>query len=178
MIAGLVLSDSEDVESGIAFFGENGVETLSILDTTEIADEIVEREPDVLAVNTGNQVIRELSEDEEELKEEGYMFKPASMQKKKVKRFQAIQKTVNHRTGTAVEFIRFDPQITSKELAIDSESALVSYGIETDELDSTLEFDALLGAVTARFYQQGDFRDLGVVIPGKPEEDEEETEKA
>lgn len=178
MIAGLVLSDSEEVESGLAFFGEDGVETFSILDTAEIADKIVEKEPDVLAVDTGNQVIRELTENEEELKEEGYSFTPASMQKKKVKRFQAIQNTVNHRTGTAVEFIRFEPQITSEELAIDSEAALESYGVKTEELGSALEFDALLGAVTARFYQQGDFRDFGVVIPGKAEAEEEETEKA
>jgi hypothetical protein len=180
MIAGLVLSESEEMESSIAFFGEEGVETFSLNDTGEIADLIVEKEPDVLAVNTGSEVIRELSEQEEELKDEGYSFTPSSMEKRKVKRFQAIQNTVNHRTGTAVEFIRFDPKITSEELAIDSEQALEAYGVETGSLDSAREFDALLGAVTARFYQQGDFKDLGVVVPGASaeEQDDEDTEKA
>ncbi|MFB6143881.1 MAG: hypothetical protein ABEJ98_01085 [Candidatus Nanohaloarchaea archaeon] len=176
MIAGLVLSDSEEVESALAFFGEDSVETFSVLETEKIVDEICEREPDVLAVDTGAEVRKDLTENEEELKEEGFMFTPSSMEKKKVKRFQAIQRTVNHRTGTGVEFIRFDPHISSEELAADTEDALESYGVDTSTLDSSREFDALLGAVTARFYQQGDVRDFGIIVPGETGEDD--TKKA
>jgi hypothetical protein len=32
----------------------------------------------------------------------------------------------------------------------------------------------MLGAVTARYYEQGDFRDLGIIVPGEESEQKEE----
>jgi len=63
------------------------------------------------------------------------------------------------------EVIRFEPQITADELAIHDDSALGSYGVDSSKIESAEQFDAMLGAITARFYEQNQVKDLGVIIP-------------
>lgn len=165
MIAGLILSDNEQLNSELAFVGDE-VETFSVEDNQEIVEKIKEFEPEIVAVNSASEVTREeFSEQEEELKEEGYNFTPSTTESKKVKRLQALKAVLNRDMEEPIQFIRFDPHITAEELAIDSERAFESYGINASDLESARQFDAVLGAVTARFYQQQQFKDLGVIVP-------------
>jgi len=76
-----------------------------------------------------------------------------------------LKAVLNRDMMDSPDFIRFDPQITAKELSIDGDDALASYGVEPSDIDSARVFDAVLGAITARFYQQEQFQDLGIIVP-------------
>jgi hypothetical protein len=165
MIAGLVLSDKEQLDSEIAFLGDE-VKTYSLDTNEEIVEKISELEPEIIAVNSSGEITREqYSDQEEDLKDEGYNFTPSRTESKKIKRLQALKAVLNRDMLDSPEFIRFDPQITAEELAIDGDKALNSYGIGPSNIDSARQFDAVLGSITARFYQQEQFQDLGVVVP-------------
>jgi predicted nuclease with RNAse H fold len=164
MIAGLILADSLEEDCSLAFLDEK-LETFQVETNDEIVELIEEKEPEVLAVDVGTeQGKEEFTKQEKELKEEGYIFTPNSHQTRKVERMQSLERHLNHAMGGRIQIIRFEPQITARELAIDSEQDLKSIGVEGD-IGSVEEFDAVLGAVTARFYSQGQFEDLGVVVP-------------
>lgn len=174
MIAGLLLSETTEKESILAFLDDD-TEVYRFKTNTEIAEKIEQENPDIVAVNVGSEVPEEeLHEEEEELKEEGYSFTPSRTEPKKIKRLQALKAEVNHlMPQNAPEFIRFDPFITSEELALDGDASLESLGVATDNINSSREFDAVLGAVTARFYQQDQFNDLGVIVPDSLQDKEE-----
>lgn len=177
MIAGLMLSDEEDLASELAFLGDE-LKVFSLETNQEIVDKIVEFEPGVLAVNSAGKVTREeLSDEEENLKEEGFNFTPSRTESRKVKRFQGLKTLIKREMLEAPEFIRFDPHITAEELAIEGDKALDAYGVDTSDINSARQFDAVLGSITARFYQQKQFQDLGVIVPKNLESDESDDEE-
>lgn len=166
MIAGLVLTTTEEDESSIAFIGESDTEAFSVKDTGELVDLVVEKKPEILAVNCGTELSKgNLTQDEEELKEEGYSFTPSANEKKKVERARAIDRSLKHHMDNPPELIRFDPFISSRELALDSDKAVESLGVDASNIESSQEFDAVVGAITARFYSQNQYKESGVVIP-------------
>lgn len=174
MIAGLILSDNEQLNSEIAVLGDE-LKVFSLESNEEIVEKIQEFEPDIIAVNSAGEITREdLSEQEEDLKEEGYSFTPSSTESKKIKRLQALKAVLNRDMLESPEFVRFDPHITSKELAIDGDDALNSYGVNSSDIDSARQFDSVLGAITARFYEQDQYQDLGVIVPQGLEVEESE----
>lgn len=174
MIVGLILSDNEQLNSEIALLGDE-LEVYSLETNQEIVEKITELEPEVVAVNSAGEVTREeLSEQEEELKEEGYSFTPSRTESKKVKRFQGLKTLIKREMLDAPDFIRFDPHITAEELAIDGDKALDAYGVKTSDINSARQFDAVLGSITARFYQQEQYQDLGVVVPQSLDTEESE----
>lgn len=166
MIAGLILTESTDQKSCIAFLGED-TETIELSTNPELIEAISERKPEVIAVDSGTErAPGELTEKESELKEEGHAFTPTSHEKMKSRRLEAIQSELFAEMGAeGPEIIRFEPGITSTELALDSDEALESMGVHTENITSARQFDAVLGAVTARFYQQNQFSDMGVIVP-------------
>ena len=167
MIAGLILTDNTDLKSCLAFIGEDETESVEIATNEEIIEQLSEKKPEILAVNSGTDPSRgELTEKESELKEEGHSFTPTSHDKMTSRRLEALQSQIFAEMGAeGPEVIRFDPGITSKELAIDSDEALESLGVKTGQITSARQFDAVLGAVTARFYQQNQYSDMGVIVP-------------
>lgn len=166
MNAGIVLKDTVEEDTCIVFLGEE-VQCCSAGTNDEIIELIREKQPEVIAVDVGVQVSKdEFTEQEEELREEGYRFTPNSHETKKVRRLEALKARLFEELGAEQpEVIRFDPQITADELAIHGEDALRSYGIDPSSIENAEQFDAMLGAVTARFYEQNQVRDLGVIIP-------------
>lgn len=172
MIAGIMLSDNENVNSEVAFLGDE-LELFSLETNQEIVEKLREHSPDIVAINSANELPRDqLSEQEEDLKEEGFNFTPSHTESKKIKRLQALKAFMRREMTERPEFIRFDPHITAEELAIDGDKALNSYGIESSDINSARAFDAVLGSITARFYQQEQFRDLGVIVPQNLNADE------
>lgn len=167
MIAGLVLKDEPGKECGVAFLDEE-LETYSVESNEEIIELLEEYGPEVVAVNASDKTsIKEFSKDEEELREEGHIFTPLSHESELVKRFEALKAGCQQSLGPDMpEFVRFDPRITADELAIHNDEGLKSFGLETEDIRSSDEFDAVLGAVTARFYQQDQFEDMGIIVPG------------
>lgn len=173
MIAGCILEDSTDNESVIVFLGEDNVEVKEFSRNKEAIKLISERKPEIIAFNVGTEKSfrDEFTEKEEELKDEGFIFRPNSHEGELMKRLQAFkQHLFKEMAVKQPEVIRFEPQITAEELAINTDKGLESYGIETEKLESSKHFDAMLGAVTARFYQENNVRDYGVIVPGKDEE--------
>lgn len=160
MIAGLNLNT--EGESHLAILDEE-LELSSFETNEEIVDSLPEKVK-ILAVNAPIERVEGLTEKEEELMEEGYQFTPSTHNVDLNRRAVHLQQMLFEK-GKEVEIIRFDPMITSKELAIDGDSALESYGIDTESIDSAGVFDAVLGAITARFYQQDQCKDLGIQIP-------------
>jgi hypothetical protein len=165
VIAGVILSDSLDEESKLAFLGDDELEVFSVETNDEIVDLFEEFRPEIIGFDVGTeQGLKEFTKNEQELQDEGFIFTPNSHQEKKVERLQSLQKHVKHKLDYIPEFIRFEPQITAEELMLDGEDALESLGVEGD-IGGAREFDAVLGVVTARFYSQGQFEDYGVVVP-------------
>lgn len=165
MIAGIVLSDNEQLDSTMAFLGDE-LKVYSLESNEEIVEKIKDLDPEIVSVNSAGAVTKEkLSEQEEDLKEKGYSFTPSRIESKKVKRLQALKAVINRTILDSPEFIRFDPHITAEELAIEGDKALDSYGVDPSDINSARQFDAVLGAITSRFYQQEQFQDLGVIVP-------------
>jgi len=165
MIAGLNLST--EGESKLAILSD---ETRIIsMDTNEEIMEAIPEKVDILAVNAPLNPGEGLTEKEEELVDEGHQFSPSTQNKTLGRRAMHLKQLMAQNKPN-IEFIRYDPMLTSKELAIDGDDALKSYGISIDSISSSSEFDAVLGAVTARFYQEGACEDLGVQVPTSFEE--------
>lgn len=166
MYCGIIFAEDDSKDSQVAFLGEE-IKVFTVTSNKEIIELVSERKPDLVAVNTGMEDINHLSAEEEELKEEGFIFTPSRHDTHRVRRFQSFEGLLKRSMSMdeVPEFLRFNPSITRKELAIDGDSALESYGIETEDINSAGEFDAVLGAVTARFYDQGQADDRGIVVP-------------
>lgn len=166
MNAGIVLKDNTREDSKVVFLGDK-VSCHSVKTNDEIPELIVGKEPNVVAVNAGTEKARkELTSQEQELKDEGHSFIPTSHDKQRSKRLEALKARLFEEMGAErSEVIRFDPQITADELAIHDDSALKSYGVNPSKIRDSEQFDAMLGAVTARFYEQNQVKDLGVIIP-------------
>lgn len=175
MIAGVVLSD-EDGENCFLAFLDDELSVATVTTNEQIVERISNKKPDIIAVNTGFiSGPGELMDGEEELKEEGYRFTPVSHEKMKSRRLESLRSALEAELGQeSPEIIRFDPHITSRQLAIDSDKALSSLGINPEPIQSAGEFDAVLGAITSRFYQQNQFEDMGVIVPSSLEKESEE----
>lgn len=175
---GIVLTEKDEKESAVATLDKE-VESRKLESNQEIAEHIKEVFPDIVAVNSGMKEMRELSDGEEELQEQGHIFTPASQDTKRVRRFQDLKRRLEQSMASEElpEFIRFDSVITGRELALEDDKGLESLGIETSDINSSKEFDAVLGAVTARFHDQGQTKDMGVVVPQALHEDDEEETK-
>jgi len=167
VLAGLILKNNLDEDCKISFLMEEDLECFSVKTNEEIV-ELVERfEPEVLAVNVGmDESPEEFTDNEKELVEDGFSFIPNSQKKKIMKRLESLSNHLNSVMGVeSPELIRYDPLITAKELAINSDSDLESLGINVNGVKSAEMFDAVLGSVTARFYQQNQFEDFEVIVP-------------
>ncbi|MFB6245725.1 MAG: hypothetical protein ABEJ03_05265 [Candidatus Nanohaloarchaea archaeon] len=166
MVGGLILKDSLDEDSVLAVIGDE-TRTFSASTNEELADLFESQGIDVVAVNAPMNLRRsEFNEQEEQLRDEGHIFQPSSSQKTLARRLEALKDIAFERMGSeSPDFVRFDPQITSKELAIEGDEGLESLGVAPDGIESAEEFDAVLGAVTSRFYQQNQFEEKAVVIP-------------
>ncbi len=175
MLCGIVFGETEKDESSVAFLSDE-IESFTVDSNKEIVELVKERKPGIIAVNTGLEERRRLSDGEEELQEEGFIFTPAKDDVKRVRRFQSFKAHLAQElSGDELpEYIRFDPVISGRELAIDSDDAFEGYGVDPSDIDSAAEFDAALGAVTARFFQENQVRDLSASIPEPIREKKEE----
>lgn len=179
MIAGLILKDTTEEDSLIAFLDEE-LEIHNVSTNQELAELIQQKKPEVIAANVGtNEGPEELNQDEKDLKEEGYVFTPTSHEAKRSRRMEALNAQLFEMMGAeSPEAIRFDPHITAKELALHGDRGIKSLGVGTEEIKSSEQFDAALGAITARFYQQNQYTDMGVIVPDSMDSENDGDEKA
>jgi hypothetical protein len=174
--AGLILKDNIEEDSILVVAGPEETKKWRLKTNQEIVEALEDEDVEILAANVGmKQGREEFTKKEEELKDEGYSFIPSGHQVKKMKRLESLGAHLEKEIGvTAPDIIRFNRFISAEELAIHDDEALESLGFDTSEIESSDGFDAMLGAVTARYYEQGDFRDLGIIVPGEESEQKEE----
>lgn len=177
--AGLILTDDTDEDSVLVVASSEKCETWTLSTNKEIVEVLEDEKVEILAADVGMEQGRdEFTKQEEQLKEEGYSFVPSGQQVKRMKRLESLAAHLDHSLGIeSPEIIRFNRFITSEELAIHDDEALESLGFETGEIENSKQFDAMLGAVTARYYEQGSFHDMGVIVPGEGSEEEDEDEE-
>lgn len=172
---GLVMQKSKDIECGVAFLSDK-VECFSEKDDKNILKLIKERDPDVVAFNTplkAKKTDKEFREGEEDLIEEGFSFLPREMHdRNKLERTEFMKNTLKREVPQA-EIIECRPMITAEVLGIEGDDELEDLGLETEDIHSTTEFEALLAAITAKYYANEMYRDKGFVLP---KEEMEETE--
>jgi len=170
--AGLILKDNLEEECKISFLTDNNLSCFSVSTNKEIVELIEEHEPEIISVNVGiDETPEEFTEQEQNLIDEGFSFIPNSQKKKLMKRLESLTSHLNKTMGVkSPEVIRFDPIITAKELAISNDSDLRGLGINTEDIISAEMFDAALGSVTARFYEQNQYEDFEVIVPSPLEE--------
>lgn len=161
MIAGVNLRT--DGVSKMAVLGDEEIEILDIDSNMDIVEALNE-DVSVIAVNAPLTADEGLSEGEEELIDEGYRFSP-STHNTDLKRRAMHLKQLFVEEGVESELIRFDPMITARELAIDGDQAVESYGVDSSDISGSDEFDAVIGAITARFYEKNQVKDLGIQVP-------------
>lgn len=154
MIAGLNIKD----ESVYVALLDEELETFELKDDRKIIEKL--QGCDVVAVNAPLKQGRELEEAESDLVDEGIRFTPGGHGE----RARFLKRNAEMK-GLDADFIRFDPMVTSRNLALEDDSGLRGLGVDPSCIDSSMEFDAALGAVTARFYDQGQVDDLEVVVP-------------
>lgn len=167
MIAGVFLVDSLDEDSSAVFLGDEVTEVYEFTENSELVEFLDDLKPEILALNSAMELTDETERYEEELSDQGFSFTPASHEKKLVKRIESLKRGIKRKLDSDnMEIIRYEPQITADELAIHGDEGFESYGIDASVLDSSKEFNAMLGAVTARFYQENSVRDHGIIVPG------------
>jgi len=160
----------KDGETKVAILGD-GTKIISAESNKDIVDAL-DSNSNIIAINAPLIKSDGLSDKEEELIDEGYSFSPSTHNKVLHRRALHLKQLL-FEEGVEAEVIRFDPMITSQELAIDGDQALNSYGVSSSDIDNADEFDAVLGAITARFYEQNQCQDYGVQVPTPLRNDED-----
>lgn len=175
MLCGIAFGESGEDEAAVAFLSDS-MESFTVESNEEIIELVKERKPEIIAVDTGLEERKRLSDGEEELQEEGFIFTPAKDDVKNVRRFLSFKAFLAQKLpGEELpEYISFDPVISGRELAVDSDEALEGYGVDASGIDSAKEFDAALGAVTGRFYQQNQVQEMSVAVPEPMRDDDKD----
>lgn len=164
---GLVMQKSKDIDCGVAFLSDK-VECFSETEDRDILELIKERKPDIIAFNTplkASKTDQKFREGEQDLIDEGFSFLPRSMHNKhKLERTEFMKNTLKREVPQA-EIIECRPMITAEVLDVEGDEDLENLGIETEEIHSTIEFEALLAAITAKYYANEMYRDKGFILP-------------
>lgn len=162
---GIAISEDDKTDSSVSIISGEEIISKTVTSNKEIIEILQDYSPEFIAVDCGLNEINRMSEGEEELQEEGFIFTPAQHDTKRVRRFEILKRQITSDIDVEPEFLRFDPVITGRELAVDTDEGLKSLGINTSDINSSKEFDSVLGAITARFYEQGQFEDYDVIVP-------------
>ncbi|MDY6770431.1 MAG: hypothetical protein SV186_00570 [Candidatus Nanohaloarchaea archaeon] len=164
---GIVLSGSKDEPCSIAFLSEE-LETFSETDDERILELISERRPSVVAFTVppvGADVDEGFREDEQEMVEEGHSFLPPEMRDNDEMERALFLKNSLQREGFLHDVIECRPMITAEILDIEGDDDLEELGVPTGEIMSMKEFEAVLAAVTAKFYANDSFEEKDFIVP-------------
>ena len=108
MLCGISFGESGE-NAAVAFISEE-TESVSVESNKEILDLIKDKKPQIVAVDTGLEERRSLSESEEKLQEEGFIFTPAKDDVRTVRRFLSLR-VLFHRTYRAMKSLSISVSI-------------------------------------------------------------------
>lgn len=169
VFCGIKVSGRKERPCGVAFLSER-LETFSETDDGRVLELIEEREPKVVAFSTPLKRVKpgtEFSEEEEELVKEGRRFLPRGMMNKdETERAIFLRDSVKRLTFIP-QMIECRPEVTAQVLGIEGDEDLERLGVPAEEIHNTAEFDAVLAAVTAKFYANDRFEEKGFIVPKK-----------
>lgn len=168
---GLALFGDKETPCGIAFLSDS-VDTFSETDDEEILELVEEHRPAIIAFSTplrGPVKEKGFNEDEEELVDEGHSFLPRSMMDKKELERAVFLKNSIKRLGITPDFIECRPLVTSDVLDVNGDEDLEDLGVTTGAIHNTQEFDAVLAAITAKFYANDQYEEKGFIVPKEME---------
>lgn len=102
---------------------------------------------------------------EEELIKEGYSILPQEMRNRRLlERAEFLCNSIK-RSGVGSTIIESNPGLVAKKLGITGDRQLEAYGVDTSDVENVYEFDALLLALTARFYAEDEYEDKDIILP-------------
>lgn len=116
---------------------------------------------DIAAVNSALRARSNLTDIEEQATKSGHSLTPGYMNSKRTARARDLVRLLKPET----DVIRYVPQASMDSLLAYEDDDLESLGVETGPLQDSGDFEAALGAVTARLYSQGQFKDQGIIVP-------------
>lgn len=172
MLAGIDLSAKEKNITGIAFLDEE-IETHSVEKDEEILDLLKGRKPEIVAIDaplSAPEDKKGFREGEEELIEEGYALLPYGMRGMRRLSERALSLRARVIQEVDMEFMECHPTTTGEVLDVKGDEDLENYGINTEVIKNTHEFDAVLAVLTALFYKRGDYEDHDIIVPSMEED--------
>jgi len=102
---------------------------------------------------------------EEELIADGYSMLPTAMRDRRLlERAEFLSNSIK-RSGIGATIIESNPRLVAERLDIGGDTELKAYGVETEDIDGVREFDALLLALTAKFFDEDKAVDKDIIIP-------------
>lgn len=163
---GIILSGDSDTPCSLAFLSDT-VDTYTVKDDERIVELIKEHSPRFLAFSNplhGPDVDDGFRDDEEELVDDGYSFRPPAMHDNdKLERTVFLKNTL--KKTVMPEMIECRPRITAEVLDIEEDEDLADFGLIVDAIRSMREFEAVLAAITAQFYAQDQYEEQGFIVP-------------
>ncbi len=188
---GIILNGEEGEDCAVAFITDDDddrdedVATYSTHRDEDIIDLITEYRPDVIALNAPPEEIQDkelvsspesdtdvdpdtaqqFRSGEEELVDEGYSLLPRDMRSRRLlERAEFLSNSIK-RSGVGAQIIESHPKLVAQRLDITDDRHLEAYGIDTDDIESVWEFDAVLLAYTAKLYADDQCDGTDIVLP-------------
>lgn len=171
---GIKVSGEREQPCGVAFLGDD-LETFSETDDERILELLEDRRPTIVAfsapIQGGGRKPEGFTDDEQDLVDEGHTFLPREQHNTDEMERTLFLKNSIKRLGFMPEMLECRPRVTAQRLEAHDDAALEAYGIPTDGIRSTWEFDAVLAALTAKLYDNQMFAEKGFIVPELDEDD-------
>ncbi|MDY6789098.1 MAG: hypothetical protein SVV03_03995 [Candidatus Nanohaloarchaea archaeon] len=167
VFCGLVMQKEKGIPCGVAFISDE-LECFSEKEDKRILEMVADRKPEVVAFTTplkADHKLKGFSDEEEELVDEGYSFLPRDMHDQAEMERTEFMKNSLKRHAPESEIIECRPMVTAEILGIEGDPDLEDLGMNTENIHSTTEFEAVLAAITAKYYANNMYRDKGFVVP-------------
>jgi len=171
---GLVLSGDAETRCAVAFLSDE-LETFTEKDDQRLLELIEERTPMVVAFTVppeGSNVQEGFRENEKDMVEEGHRFLPPEMRDNDEMERALFLKNSLQRSGFMHEVIECRPTISAEVLDIQSDDELEDLGVPTEGIHNMTEFEAVLAAVTAKFYANDRYEEKGFIVPKRLDDED------
>ncbi|MDY6769749.1 MAG: hypothetical protein SVU88_02130 [Candidatus Nanohaloarchaea archaeon] len=185
MHCGIVLTGDTDDDSSVAFLDDGAVETFSVATNDDILALVEERRPSVVALNaapersTGTEdrdatstessldpeTASQFRSGEEDLVAEGHALLPQGMRERAVlERADHLARSIEA-AGVGTQVIESNARIASERLGLEGDADLERFGIDTADIATVWEYDAVVLAIVARLHADNRCEEYGIVVP-------------
>ncbi|MCJ7479258.1 MAG: hypothetical protein MUP63_03730 [Candidatus Nanohaloarchaeota archaeon QJJ-7] len=186
MYCGILLSGSTDEDSCVAFLEEGAIETFSVETNDEIIELVDEKSPEIITLNASPErkqrgegfsepedsegsldpeTASKFREGEQELVEEGHSLLPQRMREKSVlERADHLSRRIEA-SGSGSQIIESNSRIVTEILDLSGDEELEDLGIETSDIETVWEYDAVVLAVVAKLYSDDRCEEHGIIVP-------------